>query len=68
MDRRLIGYYERELQYMRDLGGEFAREFPKIAGHLGLNAFECADPYVERLLEEIGAISESDAFEKDLIS
>jgi type VI secretion system protein ImpG len=51
MDRRLIGYYERELQYMRDLGGEFAREFPKIAGHLGLSAFECADPYVERLLE-----------------
>jgi type VI secretion system protein ImpG len=51
MDRRLIGYYERELQYMRDLGGEFARDFPKIAGHLGLSAFECADPYVERLLE-----------------
>ena len=51
MDRRLIGYYERELQYMRDIGGEFARDFPKIAGHLGLNAFECADPYVERLLE-----------------
>ncbi len=51
MDRRLIGYYEKELQYMRELGGEFAREFPKIAGHLGITAFECADPYVERLLE-----------------
>ena len=51
MDRRLIGYYEKELQYVRELGGEFAREFPKIAGHLGLSAFECADPYVERLLE-----------------
>jgi type VI secretion system protein ImpG len=51
MDRRLIGYYEKELQYVRDLGGEFAREFPKIAGQLGLSAFECADPYVERLLE-----------------
>jgi type VI secretion system protein ImpG len=51
MDRRLLAYYDRELQFMRDLGGEFAREFPKIAGHLGLNAFECADPYVERLLE-----------------
>lgn len=51
MDRRLLAYYDRELQYMRDLGGEFAREFPKIAGHLGLSAFECADPYVERLLE-----------------
>jgi type VI secretion system protein ImpG len=33
------------------MGGEFAEEFPKIAGRLGLNAFECADPYVERLLE-----------------
>src|SRR3954466_11363864 len=51
MDRRLIGYYEKELQYVRDIGGEFAREFPKIAGQLGLSAFECADPYVERLLE-----------------
>ncbi len=33
------------------MGGEFAREFPKIAGRLGLEGFECADPYVERLLE-----------------
>lgn len=51
MDPRLIEYYDRELQYMREMGGEFAREFPKIAGRLGLDAFECADPYVERLLE-----------------
>jgi len=36
---------------LRELGGEFARDFPKIAGRLGLDAFECADPYVERLLE-----------------
>ena len=33
------------------MGGEFAKEFPKIAGRLGLDGFECADPYVERLLE-----------------
>ena len=33
------------------MGGEFAEEFPKIAGRLGLESFECADPYVERLLE-----------------
>src|SRR3954468_18490081 len=33
------------------MGGEFAKEFPKIAGRLGLDSFECADPYVERLLE-----------------
>jgi len=51
MDPLLLKYYNRELQYLREMGGEFADEFPKIAGRLGLNAFECADPYVERLLE-----------------
>jgi len=44
-------YYEQELRYIREVGGEFAEEFPKIAGRLGLSAFDCADPYVERLLE-----------------
>ena len=51
MDRRLLEYYGRELRYLRELGGEFARDYPKVAGRLGLDAFECADPYVERLLE-----------------
>lgn len=51
MDPRLLGYYNRELQFLREMGGEFAAEFPKIAGRLGLDSFECADPYVERLLE-----------------
>jgi type VI secretion system protein ImpG len=51
MDPRLLQYYNRELQYVREMGGEFAREYPKIAGRLGLETFECADPYVERLLE-----------------
>jgi type VI secretion system protein ImpG len=47
----MLRYYERELQHVREMGAEFAREFPKIAGRLGLEGFECADPYVERLLE-----------------
>ena len=51
MDPRLLQLYEQELRFARDMGGEFAAEFPKIAGRLGLNSFECADPYVERLLE-----------------
>jgi type VI secretion system protein ImpG len=51
MNPLFLDHYNRELQYLRELGGEFAEEFPKIAGRLGLNAFECADPYVERLLE-----------------
>lgn len=51
MDPRHLEYYNRELQHIREIGGEFAAEFPKIAGRLGLSGFECADPYVERLLE-----------------
>lgn len=51
MDPRLLKYYNRELQYIREMGAEFAQEFPKIAGRLGLEGIECADPYVERLLE-----------------
>jgi type VI secretion system protein ImpG len=51
MDPRLLAYYNRELTHLREMGAEFAAEFPKIAGRLGLSGFECADPYVERLLE-----------------
>jgi len=51
MDPNLLSYYNRELQFIREMGGEFAKEYPKIAGRLGLDGFECADPYVERLLE-----------------
>ena len=51
MDPRLLRYYNRELQHVREMGAEFAREYPKIAGRLGMEGFECADPYVERLLE-----------------
>jgi type VI secretion system protein ImpG len=51
MDPRLLKYYNQELRYLREMGGEFAREFPKIAGRLGMEGLEVADPYVERLLE-----------------
>lgn len=51
MDPRFLDLYNRELRYLREMGGEFAQQFPKIAARLGLDAFECADPYVERLLE-----------------
>lgn len=48
---RLLDYYNRELGYLRELGAEFARQHPKIAGRLGMQGIEVADPYVERLLE-----------------
>lgn len=54
MDDRLLDHYNNELRHLRETAGEFAREFPKIAGRLSLDkdAKEiCPDPYVERLLE-----------------
>lgn len=51
MDPRLTRLYQDELIHLREMGREFAREHPKIAGRLGMEALEVADPYVERLLE-----------------
>ncbi|MHC4213638.1 MAG: type VI secretion system baseplate subunit TssF [Planctomycetota bacterium] len=59
MDRRLLDLYNRELAHLREMGAEFAREFPKIAGRLGgLDDFQpCQDPFVERLLEGFAFLS-----------
>ena len=51
MDPKLLEYYNRELAYLRELGGEFAAKHPKIARRLGMHGIEVADPYVERLIE-----------------
>jgi type VI secretion system protein ImpG len=57
MDPRLLRQYDAELRHIREMGAEFARDFPKIAGRLGLEGFACADPYVERLLEGFAFMS-----------
>jgi type VI secretion system protein ImpG len=57
MDPRLLRHYEGELQYLREMGAEFAQEFPKIAGRLGMSGLEVADPYVERLLEGVAFLA-----------
>jgi len=54
MDPRLLRYYNQELQHLREMGTEFSRQFPKIAGRLGMDGTEVLDPYVERLLEGVG--------------
>jgi len=51
MNPRLLELYNQELLHVRESAAEFAREYPKIAGRLTLSGIECADPYVERLLE-----------------
>src|SRR6187399_1489336 len=57
MDPRLLRYYNLELQHLREMGAEFALQFPKIAARLGMNGLEVADPYVERLLEGVGFLA-----------
>ena len=51
MDPRLLRYYNQELQHLREMGAEFAQQFPKIAARLRMDGIEVGDPYVERLLE-----------------
>lgn len=51
MADELLPYYEKELAYIRQLGVAFAKEHPKIAGRLGINADTIEDPHVSRLIE-----------------
>lgn len=44
-------YYEQELRYLRELGIEFARRFPKVAGRLGMEDHHNSDPHLERLFQ-----------------
>lgn len=51
MDPSLLRLYNDELTHLREVGAEFAKEFPKIAARLSMDGVEVSDPYVERLLE-----------------
>ncbi len=51
MRDELLGYYERELVFLRRMGAEFARRYPKIAARLELDEEKIEDPHVERIIE-----------------
>jgi type VI secretion system protein ImpG len=51
MDKQFLQYFERELRYIRELSGEFAHMFPKVAGRLGIGEQASPDPHVERLFQ-----------------
>ena len=57
MDPRLLRYYNQELQHLREMGAEFAQQFPKIAARLRMDGIEVGDPYVERLREGIAFLA-----------
>jgi len=51
MHEEMLPYYERELSALRHLAGEFAQEFPKVAGRLLMEGDIIEDPHAERLME-----------------
>lgn len=58
MSEELYRYYEQELTYFRQLAGEFAEKYPKIAARLQLDpSTESADPHIERLIEAFALLA-----------
>ena len=51
MRDELLGYYERELIFLRRMGADFARRYPKIASRLQIDEEKVEDPHVERMIE-----------------
>jgi type VI secretion system protein ImpG len=56
MDEKL-GYYEEEMNYLVELGHEFARLHPDRAEYLSLSDPRYRDPHVERLIESFAFLS-----------
>lgn len=57
MREDLLPYYERELKFIRQIAGEFAEKYPKVAGRLKLQPDTCEDPHVERLIEAFALLA-----------
>jgi type VI secretion system protein ImpG len=51
MRDELLGHYESELVFLRRMGAEFARKYPKVAARLLLDEEKIEDPHVERMIE-----------------
>ena len=57
MRDELLGFYEQELVFLRRMGAEFARKYPKIAGRLHLDEEKVEDPHVERMIESFAFLA-----------
>lgn len=57
MRDELLGYFERELVFLRRMGADFARKYPKIAARLLLDEEKIEDPHVERMVEAFAFLS-----------
>jgi type VI secretion system protein ImpG len=57
LQEELLRYYNEELTYLRGMGREYARKYPKIADRLELQDGYPADPHVERLIESFALLT-----------
>ena len=57
MDNKFLNYYNKELAYVRRLGGEFAKQHPKVAGNLRMSADAIEDPHVSRLIQSVAFLN-----------
>lgn len=57
MTDELLAYYEQELSFIRQMGAEFAAQYPKIAARLELEPNRCEDPHVERLIQAFALVA-----------
>ncbi|MCW5955514.1 MAG: type VI secretion system baseplate subunit TssF [Pyrinomonadaceae bacterium] len=51
MRDELLSFYEQELVFLRKMGADYARRYPKIAARLELDEEKIEDPHVERMIE-----------------
>ncbi|MFX2610779.1 type VI secretion system baseplate subunit TssF [Enterobacter mori] len=54
---KLLSYYQRELNFLKQHGKIFASRFPKIARRLGIVEGESEDPHVSRLVESFALLT-----------
>lgn len=57
MSDPLLPWYQRELEFFRQMSGDFSERFPKIAARLGLDAHGVSDPHVERLIQAVAYLN-----------
>lgn len=57
MRDELLSLYERELVFLRRMGAEFARKYPKIAARLQVDEEKIEDPHVERMIESFAFLT-----------
>ena len=51
MQKELLNYYDQELKYLREMGQEFARSYPRMASWLATGQNEYPDPHVGQIVQ-----------------